>query len=189
MVLTVSQVSGAAKTFTVVASPSSITAGGTVNYTVTALDANNLVAIGYAGTVTFTSSDAKAVLAPNPYMFTTGPGGDNGIHTFTTATLGFAGNQTITATDGLITGTSNAVTVTPGSFAQYVVGLPGGTAAVAGNAFIFTVQRPPTASAMRSAATVVPEASRSLRVRPIPRVPFRRPCPSTAAAWALLWIP
>jgi hypothetical protein len=50
---------------------------------------------GYRGTVHFTSSDAAASL-PADYTFTTGAGGDNGVHTFT-VTLKTAGSQSITA--------------------------------------------------------------------------------------------
>ena len=50
--------------------------------TVTApLDAYGHVVTGYTGTVHFTSSDGQAVL-PGDYTFTAG---DNGGHTFTTA--------------------------------------------------------------------------------------------------------
>ena len=78
---------GAATHFVVaVTSASTITAGGTVNFTVTAQDAYGNIATGYAGTVRFTSSDAKAVL-PAHSTLTSGTGSF-------VATLKTAGSQT-----------------------------------------------------------------------------------------------
>lgn len=71
---------------------------------------NNTV-IGYTGTVSFTSTDTRAVL-PASYTFV---GGDNGVHTFS-ATFRTAGNQTITATD--------AVNVVGGTSGQIAVAIP-----------------------------------------------------------------
>ena len=89
-----------------VAAPSSSTPGTSINVTVTALDAANAASSGYRGTAHFTSSDAAASL-PADYTFTAA---DAGAHTFS-VTLRTAGAQTITATDGSITGTAG-VTVT-----------------------------------------------------------------------------
>ena len=143
VVLTVMAVPGPVTHFQVVASPSSVVAGtpGAVSFTVSALDASNNVVPTYTGTVSFTSSDSQASFPVNNYTFTSGGlSGDDGVHTFT-ATLKTAGPQTITATDQSGNhGTSNAVTVTPGPFSQYVVGLPGGSTVTAGSSFIFTVQ-------------------------------------------------
>ena len=74
----------------------------------TAFDSNGNVATGYTGTVHFTSTDGQ--VPPEPacplnYTFTTGTGGDNGVHTFT-ATLKTAGSQSITATDTEVPGIS-----------------------------------------------------------------------------------
>ena len=96
---------GAATHFSVSA-PASATAGTAFNFTVTALDASNNTATGYAGTVHFTSSDAQAVLPGNSTLV-------NGTGTFS-ATLKTSGNQTISATDtanASVTGTSNAINV------------------------------------------------------------------------------
>src|SRR5262249_45376878 len=66
---------------------------------VRAVDSSNQILTGYVGRVHFTSSDAAAILPPD-YSFTTGPGGDNGVHTFTGVVLNTAGgSQTITAAD------------------------------------------------------------------------------------------
>jgi hypothetical protein len=97
-----------------VTAPSQENASAPFLLTVTALDAFNNVVPTYTGTVHFTSSDAGAQL-PGDYLFTTGPGGDNGVHSFA-VTLSHGGAQTITATDttsGTITGTATVTVVAP----------------------------------------------------------------------------
>jgi hypothetical protein len=74
--------------------PTSVTAGVPFNVTVTALDAYGNVAVGYIGTVHFTSTDNAAVL-PTDYTFQST---DKGKHTFS-VTLNTAGSETITVTD------------------------------------------------------------------------------------------
>ena len=78
--------------------------------TVTARDAYGNVATGYTGTVSLTSSDPHAVLAPN-YTFAVG---DAGEHRFAVA-FDTAGTQTITFTDRegapSITATESGITV------------------------------------------------------------------------------
>jgi uncharacterized protein (TIGR03437 family) len=96
---------GAATRFTVVA-PASTPALSAISITVTAFDAFNNVAAGYAGTVRFTSTDALAVLPANSTLA-------SGAGIFS-ATLKTAGTPTITATDTVsagITGTSGSVIV------------------------------------------------------------------------------
>ncbi|MDG2535816.1 Ig-like domain-containing protein [Sphingomonas sp. HITSZ_GF] len=97
----------AAATRFTVSAPASATQGVSFNtLTVTALDAADNVATGYAGTVHFTSTDGAATLPGNSGL-TSGTG------TFT-ATLNTTGSRTITATDTVsssITGTSGAITV------------------------------------------------------------------------------
>jgi hypothetical protein len=89
-------VSAAAATQLAIAAPSGNTAGVPFTVTVTAMDAYGNIAIGYAGTVHFTSSDTVAGL-PADYTFI---GGDAGVHTFANeVTLQTAGSQTVTATD------------------------------------------------------------------------------------------
>src|SRR5207302_10716060 len=56
-------VSAAAATHYSVSAPGSATAGNPFSFTVTALDAFNNTATGYAGTVHFTSTDVAASLA------------------------------------------------------------------------------------------------------------------------------
>lgn len=122
---------GAAVNF-LVSAPSSVTAGTSFNFTVTARDSNGNTATGYTGTVHFTSTDGNAMLPANSTL-------TNGVGTFP-ATLRTAGTQTITATDTVssaITGTSNNITVNPGAAASLMVSAP--STATAGTSFNFTV--------------------------------------------------
>ena len=85
--------------------PATAAAGTPITLTVTALDASDVTATAYAGTVHFTSTDAGATLPADTTL-------SNGAGTFS-VTLQTAGSQTITATDAsAITGTSNGITVT-----------------------------------------------------------------------------
>jgi hypothetical protein len=92
--------------------PSSATAGTPLDVTVTAVDPFGQTAVGYTGTVHFSSTDSGATL-PDDYPFTAG---DNGSHTFAAGvTLVTAGSQMLTASDTTtdsITGNA-AVTVSP----------------------------------------------------------------------------
>jgi hypothetical protein len=87
-------------------------AGTVQTLTVTAYDAFGNVAVDYAGTVAFSSSDP---LASMPfYTFT---GADNGTHTFTVA-LKTAGTQSLTIRDTAnpsIAWTQSGVVITPGA--------------------------------------------------------------------------
>ena len=87
--------------------PSSIAAGSSTSFTVTALDADNNLATNYTGVVTITSSDGQAVL-PVSVTLTNGVGAG-------TATLITAGGQTLTATDPVtsISGTTTTISVQP----------------------------------------------------------------------------
>src|SRR5207302_1183404 len=99
-------VNPATATHLTVSAPGSATAGNSFSFTVTALDAFNNTATGYAGTVHFTSTDGAATLPANSTL-------TNGAGTFS-ATLKTAGSQTITGTDTItssITGTSGTVAV------------------------------------------------------------------------------
>ncbi len=122
-------VAPAAATHFTVPAPGSVTAGTTFSVTVTALDAFENTAAGYAGTVHFTSSDGTATLPPDSAL-------SNGVGTFS-ATLRVAGPQTITATDGPITGTSNAIIVASAGATHFAVSAPGST--TAGSGLTFTV--------------------------------------------------
>ena len=88
--------------------PTSDTAGTAGDITVTAYDAYGNLATDYTGTVSFTSSDPRAVL-PSSYTFTAA---DAGKHTFA-VTLDTAGTQSITATDSAsgVTGTESNIAV------------------------------------------------------------------------------
>ncbi|MGH9744909.1 MAG: InlB B-repeat-containing protein, partial [Candidatus Acidiferrales bacterium] len=97
----------AAATHFVVSAPGAATSAAQFSFTVTAKDAANNTATGYAGMVHFTSSDGAAALPVNMTL-------TNGVGTFQ-ATLNTVGNQTITTTDTItasITGTSGAINVT-----------------------------------------------------------------------------
>jgi hypothetical protein len=125
-------VSAAAATHFGVSAPASAIAGTPSNFTVTALDAYNNIATTYAGTIHFTSSDAQATLPGNGGL-------SAGVATFS-ATLKTAGNQTLAATDtatGSMTGTSNAVAISPTAVTHLAVSAPAN--ATAGAAFSFTV--------------------------------------------------
>jgi DNA/RNA endonuclease G (NUC1)/fibronectin type 3 domain-containing protein len=89
--------------------PASATNGTPFNVTVTALDASNATAIGYTGTVHFTSSSAGTL--PADYTFVAG---DNGVHTFS-VTLTTNGLQTVTATDTVTPSITGSGSTTVGS--------------------------------------------------------------------------
>ena len=85
-------------------SPRAVDASG--NVTVTALDAYENTATGYAGTVHFTSSDANATLPANGTL-------TSGVGTFSVA-FGTVGTQSVTATDTVtpsITGSQTGIVV------------------------------------------------------------------------------
>src|SRR5207244_3625708 len=88
------QVNPLAASSLVVASPSSATAGGAFNMTVTAKDIYGNAATGYTGTVHFSSSETLAAL-PADYAFLAG---DAGVHPFS-VTLYASGSRSVTATD------------------------------------------------------------------------------------------
>jgi hypothetical protein len=121
-----------------VSAPAGTAAGSQFSFAVTALDAFGNVASGYKGTVQFTSSDGQATLPPN-CTFTTGTGGDNGVHTFTGVTLRTAGSQTISVADATTTSDkgSTTVAVSPGAAAVFLISAP--STATAGVAFNLTV--------------------------------------------------
>jgi hypothetical protein len=132
---------GPATQYVISATPTTVTAGSTPNVTavtVTALDAGGQVAVGYVGTVTFSSDDPAAVL-PGPYTFVAG---DNGTHTFTGAfTLETVGVRHLTVADqaAMLPSASTAVTVTSGAAATFSL-TPATMTTTAGNAFNITVK-------------------------------------------------
>jgi hypothetical protein len=82
--------------------PAKVRAGMPFDVTVTAVDPFGQVAVGYAGTVTFSTSDPDPnVVLPADYTFTLA---DAGVHTFTDTGLGETtllthGDQTLTVSD------------------------------------------------------------------------------------------
>ncbi len=125
----------AAASFTITGTSTTVAAGGSTPFTVTAINGVGATATGYTGTVNFTSSDGQAGL-PSSYTFQTS---DNGVHVFS-ATLKTAGSQTLTATDSSsssVNGTSNPITVTPLSASHFSFSVPAN--ATAGTPFNFSV--------------------------------------------------
>ncbi len=130
---------GPATHYSVAAATTSV-AGNAFDVTVTALDANENVASGYRGTVTFSSADPYGATLPGDYTFTAA---DNGVHTFSSMTaLYTTGLQDVTTTDtsdGSITG-SATVRVTAAALDHFVVTTSAdGSGTIAGNAFDVTV--------------------------------------------------
>jgi hypothetical protein len=100
-----------------VAAPASVPSGNAFDLTVTALDPYGNVDVNYQGTVSFSSTDPDTgVVLSADYTFTTGVGGDNGVHTFSGGvTLVTVGDQTLTVTDTISSIAGSAtVTVGPG---------------------------------------------------------------------------
>src|SRR5437899_3029141 len=112
-------VPAAAASIVVSGYPASTIVGVTNSFTVTVRDAFSNTATGYVGTVTFSSSDASAVL-PADYSFTSS---DAGAHTFNAA-LRTTGTRSITGTDtssGTLTGTQSGIVVNPAAASTLVV--------------------------------------------------------------------
>ena len=107
---------GPASSLTVGGFPTTTTAGSAGALTVTAYDVYGNLATGYAGTVSFSSSDAQATLAP-PTTFTSA---DAGSRSFSIA-LKTAGLQSVTASDGARSNSQSGISVIPGPAAQLVV--------------------------------------------------------------------
>ncbi len=91
------------------------TAGVSNSFTLIVRDSIGQVAVGYTGTVFFSSTDVQAGL-PASYTFTAA---DAGKHTFA-ATLRTAGAQSIVARDAVgLTGTETGITVSPAAFSGF----------------------------------------------------------------------
>jgi hypothetical protein len=99
----------------VVTAPDTVQAGVPFDVTVTAVDIFGQVAVGYGGTVTFTTTDPDpGGVLPADYTFTAD---DGGIHTFTDTGLGETtlvtpSEQTLTASDTLDETLLGSATVT-----------------------------------------------------------------------------
>ena len=110
----------ASATAFLLSTPDMVRSGVPFDVIVTAVDSFGQVAVGYAGTVTFSTSDTDAgVVLPADYTFTAG---DGGVHTFTDTGLGEVtlvtpGDQTLSVidtADDTINGNA-AITVTNGN--------------------------------------------------------------------------
>ncbi|HLL06783.1 MAG TPA: Ig-like domain-containing protein [Myxococcaceae bacterium] len=138
--------SGVAEQLVLTVPAAPVTAGGDFPVTVTLRDGAGNIASGYRGTVTFTSTDASAVL-PGNYTFTAA---DAGQKTFSSVQLRTAGSRSITARDtgtATLTDTEN-VTVNPAAVSALTFSAP--ATATAGSPFSVTV------SAVDAFANVVP---------------------------------
>jgi hypothetical protein len=114
-------ISGQADHF-VVSAPSTTKAGAPFSFTVTAKDSFGNVSTTFTDTVNVTTSDPIGTIQTTPYTFTTGPGGDNGVHIFT-VTLKSAGLQSVTVTDTVTTGISATANVqVVATFGKDIVG-------------------------------------------------------------------
>jgi hypothetical protein len=115
--LSMSVTAAAAGQLVVSGFPSQTTAGFTNSFTVRAYDLYGNVAVGYTGTVHFTSSDAAALL-PADYAFTAA---DAGVHTFS-ASLVTAGSQQLGVQDvhDNLTG-AQSISVAPAAASRLVV--------------------------------------------------------------------
>jgi Tol biopolymer transport system component len=120
--------------------PSLTTAGTEHDFTVTAKDAYGKTAIGYTGTVHFTSSDVQAML-PDDTAFVPG---DNGTKIFTATLKTGESDQSITATDtvtGMITGSQSGIEITPAEASMLLVSdFPSPTTAGADHDFTVTAK-------------------------------------------------
>ena len=119
VVINLTGVASSVAQFAVTGLPAQAPAGGTLNFTVTAEDAQGNPLNGYVGTVTFSSTD-KAANLPANYTFTAA---DNSSHQFQ-VTFNTAGEQTITVTDTTTgaTGTGGPVNVQAAAAAIAVSG-------------------------------------------------------------------
>ena len=119
----------------VVAAPVGVAAGTALSLTVTATDALGNAAVGYLGTVSFSSNDAQAGL-PASYTFTAA---DAGAHTFS-VTLKSSGLRAVVASDPVnFLGGSVSVTVSAHAATHF---------AVLGGAGAIGVARPVTVAAL-----------------------------------------
>jgi hypothetical protein len=93
----------------VLTAPVTATAGTPFDLTVKAVDPFMQTAVGYTGTVTFTSADPYGATLPADYTFSLA---DGGVHTFAGgATLYTAGAWDVTATDTVTASITGAATV------------------------------------------------------------------------------
>jgi hypothetical protein len=129
-------VPGAATKFVATALPPTLTAGEAATFSVTAKDQFGNVATGFAGTVSFSSTDPQAKL---PAAYTFNPAVDQGTRTFG-VTFFTAGSQSVTiaSADGTAAPVTISTTVRPSITTSFeVTGTP--TALAAGGEMKLTV--------------------------------------------------
>ena len=127
---------GPAVRFQVTASNPTPTAGTAFTLTLRALDASGRPAIGYRGTVHFTTGDSAATL-PVDYTFT---GADHGTYSVNGVVLRTAGSWTVTATDTVTDSLSGAADLAVAPAPASVLRLTTNVASVtAGHTFRLTV--------------------------------------------------
>jgi hypothetical protein len=169
-------------------SATSITAGGTVSFKVTAEDSTNNPVTNYTGTVKLTSTDSNALYnaaaLPATYTFVAG---DNGAHSFT-VTLETAGSKTVALTDqanSSLTATAGPITVSAGVFNKFVLAIQGGNTLVAGNIFLLTAQASDQfgnpVTSYSGPATITAAAS-----PPDPQVNFSMTAPVSSSGFAFM---
>ena len=124
----------AATHFSITALSNNVTVGQSRRFVVAALDAAGDTAIGYTGTVTFSSSDSQAILPANATL-------SSGVGVFS-ATYETAGSQTLTATDLAATTVngSGTISVSPLPTTHFAIELPANFTAGAGFRFTVTAE-------------------------------------------------
>lgn len=124
---------GAATRFAV-ATPSTAVAGSPFSVQLTAKDPFFNIVRAFRGTVTFASTDPRAPVLPAPYTFTAS---DGGVRTFAGVALHTAGNRTLTASAGPVTGTGGPIAVSAAAVSRLAVVVP--ATATSGEPFPLTV--------------------------------------------------
>ncbi len=167
---------GSADVLSITGIPSTVTAGTSYTFTVTALSPSGGTDTGYMGTVDFSSTDPDAVL-PAAYPFTTS---DDGTFTFKVTFKTAGAEQSITATDSAnpaIAGTEQNIIVQAASpVSLKVTGFP--TPDTAG-------RRRPSPSPPTTPTATWPPATpgRCISAVPIPRRSSRPTSPSPPRRW------
>jgi hypothetical protein len=103
--------------------PANATAGESFNITVSVFDQLDNLDTAYRGTISFSSSDPKAVL-PTPYTFTSS---DAGMHAFSVS-LETAGTQSLEITDTLdasLSYTESGIAISPAATSGFMITGPG----------------------------------------------------------------
>ncbi|MDE1155393.1 MAG: Ig-like domain repeat protein [Acidobacteriaceae bacterium] len=132
--------SASATAFSVIATPATVHVGSPVSVTVSAVKAAGDVDATFTGSVAFSSTDSAArFLAGTSYTFTAA---DEGTHTFAAPANGVVmntvGTQTITVTNGTLSGVSNSIVVTAGTVVPSVTLSSSSNPTVAGSSLALT---------------------------------------------------